>query len=379
MDFTPTEAATDLAGLTADITARISPADRVAALETERAPIDDTLWSEAAAAGLLGLAAPESVDGADLTTIETTAVAAEFGRALARIPYGPHAVAGVPLLAAHATAALRDRLLAGAVAGSTVLTAAVEEDGRYDPADPATALSTTAPATDAADAFRLDGTKVNVPYAAAADVLLTVAAGPDGVVVVAVPADRAGVEITETPATGLTPIHTVEFSAVDVGADEILGGGAATVAEALDLLRLGVAAEQSGVVDAALAATAQYAREREQFSRPIGSFQAVAQRLADGYIDAQALALTVTQAAWLLSGHSPADADERHAAVQVAKFWAAEAGHRVGHTTVHVHGGVGLDTSHPVHRYFLRAKQNEFTLGSAPAVLDELGVGLHGV
>ena len=129
-------------------------------------------------------------------------------------------------------------------------------------------------------------------------------------------------------------------------------------------------------MEAALAATAEYAREREQFSRPIGSFQAVAQRLADGYIDAQALSLTVTQAAWLMSGLAETEPGEATAAVEVAKFWAAEAGHRVAHTTVHVHGGVGLDTSHPVHRFFLRAKQNEFTLGNTPVLLDELGASL---
>ena len=101
--------------------------------------------------------------------------------------------------------------------------------------------------------------------------------------------------------------------------------------------------------------TATYAREREQFERPIGSFQAVSSRLADGYIDVKALRLTVTQAAWRLSEDLPAELE-----VASAAFWAADAGHRVAHTTVHVHGGVGIDTDHPVHRYFLAAKQSEF-------------------
>ncbi|MFZ2510879.1 MAG: acyl-CoA dehydrogenase family protein, partial [Gordonia sp. (in: high G+C Gram-positive bacteria)] len=101
-------------------------------------------------------------------------------------------------------------------------------------------------------------------------------------------------------------------------------------------------------------------------------FQAVAQRLADGYIDAQAVALTTAQAAWLLSDDATASAAQIGAAVATAKFWADEAGHRIAHTAIHVHGGVGLDTSHPAHRYFLRAKQNEFTLGTTPVVLDDL-------
>ena len=131
---------------------------------------------------------------------------------------------------------------------------------------------------------------------------------------------------------------------------------------------LGRSAFQLGVLERALELTAEYAREREQFDRPIGSFQAVSSRLADGYIDVKALRLTVTQAAWRLSEDLPADID-----VNTAAFWAAEAGHRVAHTTVHVHGGVGIDTDHPVHRYFLWGKQIEDTLGGASATLSRLG------
>ncbi|MBM7366039.1 acyl-CoA dehydrogenase family protein [Gordonia hydrophobica] len=363
MDFTPTEAATDLAALTSDIVGRISPAERVAELEAARAAIDERLWAELAAAGLLGLAAPESVDGAGLTTLETVAVATELGRGLSRVPYGPHAITGVPIVAEHASDALAARLLRTLVDGSAVMTAAVEEDGGYHVLAPRTRLSGST----------LTGTKVNVPYAGAAGVLLVSADVGDGSALVAVPADRDGIGIVETAVTGLTPVYTVEFDGVVVDEAEVLGGGSGTVAQAVDLLRLAVAADQAGTVDAALTATAEYAREREQFSRPIGSFQAVAQRLADGYIDVQALQLSVTQAAWLLSGLADADPGEPTAAIDTAKFWAAEAGHRVAHTAVHVHGGVGLDTSHTAHRYFLRAKQNEFTLGSAPVVLDELG------
>ncbi|MBL7659659.1 acyl-CoA dehydrogenase, partial [Escherichia coli] len=114
----------------------------------------------------------------------------------------------------------------------------------------------------------------------------------------------------------------------------------------------------------------------EQFDRPIGSFQAVGQRLADGYIDVKGLRLTLTQAAWRVAEDSlasrecpqPADID-----VATAGFWAAEAGHRVAHTIVHVHGGVGVDTDHPVHRYFLAAKQTEFALGGATGQLRRIG------
>jgi alkylation response protein AidB-like acyl-CoA dehydrogenase len=117
-------------------------------------------------------------------------------------------------------------------------------------------------------------------------------------------------------------------------------------------------------VQRALELTAEYARERKRFGHAIGAFQAVRQRLADAYIDVEAVRLTLWQAAWRLADGSPAAQE-----VATAKFWAAEAGHRVAHTAVHVHGGVGIDVDHPLHRYFAAAKRLEFALGGATAQL----------
>jgi 3-oxocholest-4-en-26-oyl-CoA dehydrogenase beta subunit len=94
----------------------------------------------------------------------------------------------------------------------------------------------------------------------------------------------------------------------------------------------------------------------------------VAQRLADAHVDVEAIRLTLWQAAWQLAAGLPADA-----AVATAKFWAADGGHRIAHTAVHLHGGVGIDLDHPVHRYFVVAKRNEFALGGATAQLRKLG------
>jgi alkylation response protein AidB-like acyl-CoA dehydrogenase len=157
-------------------------------------------------------------------------------------------------------------------------------------------------------------------------------------------------------------------------------------------LTVGAAAYQLGVVERACEMTAEYARARVQFGRPIGAFQAVSQRLADAYIDVEALRVAVAQAAWLLDDNDRATATAAPdlapptpdpappttsaplapatiAAVATAGFWAAEAGHRVLHTAVHVHGGVGIDMDYPLHRYFLAAKYHEFLLGGATAQL----------
>ncbi|MGH3177480.1 MAG: acyl-CoA dehydrogenase family protein, partial [Streptosporangiaceae bacterium] len=137
---------------------------------------------------------------------------------------------------------------------------------------------------------------------------------------------------------------------------------------------VGLFAMQDGVIERALELTAEYAKSRMAFGRPIGSFQAVTQRLADAFVDVEAVRLTMWQAAWLLaSGAAGADV-----AVATAKFWAAEAGHRVAHTAVHVHGGMGIDVTYPVHRYFVAAKRNEFTLGGATVQLRRIGGALAG-
>ena len=373
MDFTLPETASDVRGLARDIATKISTDDRIAELEHNDAPLDTDLWRELGAAGLLGLELSSAVagdSGGDLTAIENCGVAEELGRHLARVPFGPHALAALPVLAERGRDELRGRLLGAAAAGTIVLTVAFEEDLGAGATEPGATLS-------ADDVPVLRGAKVNVPYGIAADVFLVNATGPSGTVAVAVFADDPGVRVTPTTSTGLVPTAEVDFTDVPVSADRILSGGADTVADISDRLTLAVCAEQSGIVSRALELTAEYAREREQFGRAIGSFQAVAQRLADGYIDAQALSLTTTQAAWLLANAGADTADsELHTAIATAKFWAAEAGHRVAHTTVHVHGGVGLDTSHPVHRYFLRAKQNEFTAGNVPATLRTIGAAL---
>ena len=126
------------------------------------------------------------------------------------------------------------------------------------------------------------------------------------------------------------------------------------------LLLLAGSAEQLGITEGALALTSSYAKTREQFGRPIGTFQAVSQRLADGYIDVLGQRLTLWQAAWRLEEGLPADTE-----VAIAKLWAADAGHRLAHTTVHVHGGVGIDLDGEAHRYFTAAKRFEFLHGGA--------------
>ena len=113
---------------------------------------------------------------------------------------------------------------------------------------------------------------------------------------------------------------------------------------------------------------AEYTKTREQFGKPIATFQAVGQRAADAYVDAEAIRLTAWQAAWRIAEGLPADKE-----IAVAKFWAADGGQRVVHAAVHLHGGVGVDREYPLHRFFLNTKHIELTLGGATDQLLRLG------
>jgi acyl-CoA dehydrogenase len=203
------------------------------------------------------------------------------------------------------------------------------------------------------------------------------ASSPSGVLVfLAAPSD-AGVTVEPQSLTGFGSAGRVVLDGVVLDDSRVLGAadqGAEVAGWLAARAIVGHCAAQAGVIERALELTAEHARTRVQFGKPIGAFQAVAQRLADAYIDAEAVRLTLWQAVWTLS--SGADAAAASLAVATAKFWAAEAGHRVAHTAVHVHGGTGIDTSYPVHRYFTAAKHHEFALGGATAQLRRIGSAL---
>ena len=288
----------------------------LAALTRKILDSSDTPWADLVKAGVV----PEHPD--EFGVLEQCAVLVELGRAVSSVPYLP------TMVASSALARFGTPPKPG-----TVLSVALVDDP--------------------------SGAKTTVPFAATADAFL-VASGSEVFLV-----DAADLDIT--------PQEVVDGS--EAGWFEFSGGGTLVPGLTPEWLAtrytLGLCAFQLGVTERALELTAEYARTRVQFDRPIGSFQAVAQRLADAYIDVAAIRLTLWQAAWRLSEGLDADAE-----VATAKFWAADAGHRVAHTAVHVHGGTGIDMSHEVHRYFTAAKRAEFELGGATAQLLKLSAAL---
>ncbi|EHK84116.1 acyl-CoA/acyl-ACP dehydrogenase [Rhodococcus pyridinivorans] len=363
MDFTLTEAQQDLAELTRSIVADIVTNEHLRTLDASEDRLDRTLWDTLASSGVLGAALPESLGGDGYGPLEQASILRELGRGVAAVPYIGSIAACASAIAEFGAAEQQAEWGRPAATGEQILSAALAEELNPDPTTPATRAQATG------DGHVLDGVKIVVDSAPVADGFLVPATIGDSVSVFLVRPDDPGVSITRQQTTDFDSRGIVTLEQVALPADRVLGTDGLAVATWLrDRSLLGSAAYQCGVLEQALELTAQYARERVQFDRPIGSFQAVSQRLADAYIDVKAVRLTLWQAAFRMAS------GERHDdALRTAAFWAADAGHRVAHTTVHVHGGVGLDEDHPVHRYFLAAKHHEFLLGSATDQLRALG------
>lgn len=335
MDFLFTPEQDEAAELAAKILGDKTTNDRLKQVEAGGDRFDRELWRDLADAGLVSLHLPEEYGGAGLGLIELARVLVEVGRRVAPVPLAVHGPATL-LLAEH-----------GQDAGGRLVTAAVAEERSHLPARP----TVTADAGGA-----LTGTKTLVRAGMVADLLLVTATGPDGPGVYVVEAEAGGVTREAQRTSDGDRAALITFSAAPATR---LGDGA-TVARLGELLTVCAAAEQLGVTEGALRLTSEYAKTREQFGRPIGTFQAVSQRLADGFIDVLGQRLTLWQAVWRLTEQLPAATE-----VATAKLWAADAGHRIAHTTVHVHGGVGIDLDGEAHRYFTSGKRFEFLFGGA--------------
>ena len=370
MDFIPNESQQELAALSRRVLADHATPQRLREVEAGGDRFDPALWADLAGTGILAATLPEPLGGAGLGLLEQCSVLEEAGRAVAPAPFLASIVLGAGALARFGTPDQQKRWAAPAGRGELVLTAALAEEDGDDPRAPAA----RAERMKGDGGWRLTGAKTAVPAGLRADLFLVPAATPQGLAVFLVTPDDGGVVTEPQRLVDGDVAGRLELAGVELGDDRVLGTpetGAEITSWLASRGTVGLCALQAGVVARALELTAAYAKTRVQFGRPIGSFQAVAQRLADACIDVEAARLTMWQAAWRLAVGLPAEAE-----VATAKFWAADAGHRVAHTAVHVHGGVGIDTDHPLHRYFVAAKRAEFELGGATAQLRRIGEAL---
>ena len=366
MDFTFTEEQESISKLARDLFERRATPERLTELEAGESRYDARLWKELASVDLLSTALPESVGGSCVSGdgfLELGVLLAEVGWSVAPVPAYPTLLLGADPIARYGTPEQQQRFLPGVIEGTRILTAGLQEPGRSDPTNPAATARRDGPS------WRLDGTKELVPAAQLADTILIPASTDDGAVgLFLLATDAQGVDVRPVVTTSHEPHADVFLDGATASAADRLEGPGDPVGSLYTRALVGLCAIQLGVSERALRMAAEYTTGREQFGRPIGSFQAVQQRMADGFIDVEAIRWTTWHAAWLIAEGRPADR-----AARIAKFWAAEAGARVAATTQHVHGGIGIDITYPLHRYFLWTKQNELTLGSASQQLAQLG------
>lgn len=366
MDFSYSDEQQALLDLAAQILGDRATPERLRQLERSGAPrFDADLWGELARAGLIGIGIPESLGGSGFGFLEVAGVVEQVGRRTAPVPYLETVVAGALPLVAFGSDAQRQELLPRIAAGTLVLTAAlVEPEG--DPLHPTTR------AEAAGGGWRLRGSRLAVPYAEVAQRVLVPAVTGDGRLgLFFVDPAAAGVTLSSLQTTSGVPEALLLLDGVAVGEGDRLGSpdeGAAILAWLVERVNAAQASLALGVCAEALRLTAEYTKSRKQFGQAIASFQAAGHRAANAYIDTEAIRLTARQAAWRIAAGLPA-AEQ----VAVAKFYAADAGHRVVHAAQHLHGGVGVDRDYALHRYFLYARHIELTLGHGNAQLRRLG------
>jgi alkylation response protein AidB-like acyl-CoA dehydrogenase len=309
----------------------------------------DNSWDALVSGGITAFGVPDRLGGDGLGLAEVGTALIEVGRhgtvspALATLGLGL-----IPLLEL-ATDEQQDRYLAG-VAKGAVLSAALSEPGAPLPDRPATVLS----------GGKLSGVKVAVPYAEQADWLIVTAG--DAVAVISPKAD--GVQVTKTPTANHGDEYSVAFNDAEV--DAVLEG--ATPRRVNQLAVAAIGAFASGLVAGALRLTADYVANREQFGKPLSTFQTVAAQLAEVYIASRTLTLAATSVLWRLSEGLDADDD-----IDILGYWLASQAPPVMQLCHHLHGGMGMDIDYPMDRYYSSIKDLTRLVGGPSHRLDLVG------
>ncbi|MFF3484810.1 acyl-CoA dehydrogenase family protein [Streptomyces sp. NPDC002701] len=380
MDFTPTEEQAAARDLAARIFGDLSTHERLAAAGTGS---DGELWKALCEAGL-----PAAVQ--DIGLLGLVLLLEEQGRTTAQVPFAVSCVYGLLAVSAHGSAGQRERLLPGIADGTVVVTGALPETavraGR--PGEP----SGVAPVPPVAHGElsgavplahgELSGVVPVVPWLRDATHVLvaddehrlwlvrTVDARSEPVESTA-PWSAGRLTLSATPAERLgAPEEEVGEGGDGEREDGGLGGGgrAAAYDDVLATARTAFAGLQAGVCAGSVARAVAYTNTREQFGRPLAAKQGVQLRAADAHMDTEAIRVTAYEAAWRRD-----EGLDYTAQALTTAWWASEAGHRVVHAGQHLHGGMGADLDHPVHRHFLWGRQLDAYLGCGSELLQELG------
>jgi alkylation response protein AidB-like acyl-CoA dehydrogenase len=315
----------------------------------------DTLWKEMAQLGWLGLALPEDAGGSALGLVETSILQEELGRAACPSPYLPTVLAATAIDRFGSTAQKSRWLPAVAGGGARATVALMERELDWAPS------ATRTRAEERGGKVVLTGVKQFVPWAHVADVVLVPAVAGASLAVFAVETSAPGVTIT--PLTSMDPglrLSTVTLDGATVAAEARLPS-AGTLDFLLQRGAIGAAAEMLGAARRCLDMAVDYAKVREQFGQPIGSFQAIRHKCAEMLLDVENSHAAVYYASWSLE-HG---ADDGPLAASVAKAYVSEASRKVCGDAIQVHGGIGFTWEYDLHLYFKRAKALEPMYGDA--------------
>jgi len=321
----------------------------------ERPVADPAVWDGLRELGVIGLLVGEEHGGAGMGMVDTAVVLEELGRAVCPAPYASTAVGAVSLA--------DDELLAPLADGSTIGTIAVFEAGsRYLWQSPATRAQ-----RDGAGGWRLDGTKVHVADASVADVVLVTALDDDAHLGVFA---TDNFEAEDTPTVdGSRKQGKIVFTGAEGRRMDLTTDAAVAVGRALDRLGVAAAVDGVGAAQRALELAVEYAKEREQFDRPIGAFQAVQHLCADMLRTVELGRAAGYYACWALDD---ASSEEAHRASTLARAFAADAFPQLGGTAIQVFGGIGFTWDHDIHLYYKRLLTVAHALGTASDHLEEL-------
>ena len=324
-------------------------------METEEG-YDQAVWKQMGEQmGLQGLAIPEEYGGSGYSYIELIVVLEEMGRRLLAAPYFSTVVLAANTLLQSGDDAAKKEYLPGIASGETIATLAITEaNGRWDEE------GITLQASGSGDSWTLDGEKMFVLDGHIADLILVAAKTGAGTSLFAVQGDASG--LTRTPLATMDQTRKqakLTFAGTPaklIGTD---GQGWQTLSTVLDLAAVGLAAEQVGGAQFVLEMAVQYAKDRIQFGRPIGSFQAIKHKCADMLLEVESAKSAAYYAGWCAAEMN----DELPSVASLAKAYCSEAYFHAAAENIQIHGGIGFTWEHPAHLYFKRAKSSELLFG----------------
>ena len=366
MDFSFNEEQLELREVARGFLADQSGPDRVRAAMASDLGYDPQLWKQLGSElGWTAIAVPEECGGLGLGHVELVALLEVMGESLLCGPFFSSICLGANAILTAATPSQKEALLPTIAEGETIATLALSEaEGGWNPQSIETTFE------ERGDGFVLNGTKRFVPDGHIADLLLVAArragtSGEDGMALFAVPADTKNISRRRLPAMDQTRQQAeIQLDGVDVPADAQLGGGStswAALSRGLDLAGVCLAAEQVGGAQRCLDLAVAYAKEREQFGRPIGSFQAIKHKCADMMVKVESARSAVYYAACAAAEEN----DELPVVASIAQAAASDAYFECAGDAIQIFGGVGFTWEYDIQLYFKRARSSAVLLGDA--------------